>query len=94
VTVEYVAAGGTYICNSGYFCAGAWDGIRWKVFHLYTCRLYTLSNWTGSGFYLNNQTGGVVARFYNNTGAQIGTAAADGVQRTRNWDPVAYIRNC
>lgn len=60
----------------------------------YYCHFYTLYNWLGNGFYVNNQTGGATAYFYNSGRQVIESAPADGYQRSIDWDPVYYIKNC
>lgn len=77
-------------------CTAVWDPTRslWKIFYLYYCHSYTLYNWLGNGFYVNNQTGGATAYFYNSSRQVIESAPADGYQRSIDWDPVYYIKNC
>jgi hypothetical protein len=94
--VTYVPAGSDYPCNTGELCALAWDSSRsmFAVFHLYNCARYSLSGWTGQGFYANQQTSGTVARFYNQAGGTLWTSTAPSGHRDANWDPVWSIRNC
>jgi hypothetical protein len=96
VGYEYVAAGGTYTCYSGYFCAGVWDPTvsKWKVFKFYYCNRHSVYNWLGNGFYLNNQTGGATAIFYGSNSQILRYAPADGRQYSYNWDPIWSIKNC
>jgi hypothetical protein len=94
--VTYVPAGSDYPCNAGELCALAWDSSRgmFAVFHLYNCARYSVSGWTGQGYYANQQTNGTVARFYNSTGGTLWTSTAPSGHQGANWDPVWSIRNC
>lgn len=94
--VTYVPAGSDYPCNTGELCALAWDSSRnaFAVFHLYNCARYSLSGWTGQGFYANQQTTGTVARFYDQAGGTLWTSTAPSGHRDANWDRVWSIRNC
>lgn len=111
-TVIYIPPNGTYGCGEGSLCTLAWDpnylwvdgqgGAQlggWAVFYLYSCQEYALSNWLGSGWYLDNQTPfgsqGVRSYFRNQFHNTIGSyITPDGVQHGYNWDPVWYIKNC
>lgn len=95
--VQFAPAGGTYSCASGTFCAGVWDpnAGQWKVFKLFFCTTYALSNWNGSGFYFDNQTAGTQTFFYDQFHIQINkNAIFPGPQVNYNWDPVWFIKNC
>jgi len=94
--VTYVPAGSDYPCNTGELCALAWDSSRgmFAVFHLYNCARYSVSGWTGQGYYANQQTNGTVARFYNQAGGTLWTSTAPSGHQGANWDPVWSIRNC
>jgi hypothetical protein len=103
VAVSYADPGGEYNCEYGTLCAWAWDTSqnKWKIFHLYICRTYSLSNWIGSGGFNNNQTAGTIARFYGQNGStQVVPASTAPDVRSVNrgnfpgWDPVWFIRNC
>jgi len=92
----FIPPNSDYTCGSGNLCTLVWDPTRsqWKLFYLYYCNFFTLYNWLGDGFYANNQTGGVYALFYNSSRQVIRSAPADSIQRTIDWDPVYYVRNC
>lgn len=94
--VTYVPAGSDYPCNTGELCALAWDSSRgmFAVFHLYNCARYSVSGWTGQGYYANQQTNGTVARFYNSAGGTLWTSTAPSGHQGASWDPVWSIRNC
>lgn len=105
VVVSYANPGGQYTCEYGTLCAWAWDTSRnqWKIFHLYNCRTYALSNWTSDGDsgFNNNQTRGTVARFYGSNGStQVEPASTapqvryESLGNFGGWNPVYFIRNC
>ncbi|MEU6140225.1 hypothetical protein ABZ848_07690 [Streptomyces sp. NPDC047081] len=95
-STTHVAPGATYTCNVGNFCAGVWDPTtsNWKVFFLYNCARYSLSNWNGTGFYWDNQTGNPTTYFYNQGGGVIATVTPGAGQVSYDWTPVWSIRNC
>lgn len=98
VAVSYANPGQQYGCEYGTMCAWAWDTSqnKWKIFHLYNCRTYALSNWVGDGGWDNNQTTGTVARFYGSNGSSEVLPASTAFERRHpiSWNPVYYIRNC
>ncbi|MFI9485590.1 hypothetical protein ACIG47_04305 [Promicromonospora sp. NPDC052451] len=98
VTVSYANPGQQYGCEYGTMCAWAWDTSqnKWKIFHLYNCRTYTLYNWVGDGGWDNNQTTGTVARFYGSNGSTqvLDPSTAFERRHPESWDPVYFIRNC
>ncbi|GAA4692869.1 hypothetical protein APR04_002167 [Promicromonospora umidemergens] len=103
VAVSYANPGGEYTCEYATLCAWAWDTShdKWKIFHLYNCHKYALSNWIGNGGFNNNQTRGTVARFYGQNGStQVAPASTAYEIRSVNrgdfggWSPVWFVRNC
>ncbi|WP_129786957.1 hypothetical protein [Promicromonospora panici] len=98
VAVSYANPGQQYGCEYGTMCAWAWDTSqnKWKIFHLYNCRTYALSNWIGDGGWDNNQTTGTVARFYGSNGSTQVLSPSTAFERRHpiSWNPVYYIRNC
>ncbi|WP_406740055.1 hypothetical protein [Streptomyces atratus] len=76
-------------CRYGYLCMD----VRGTVFNYYTCGLWTVSNWWGTGPWINNQTKGTVARFYGQSGNELwrSTAYSSG---TADWAPVYSLRPC
>ncbi|CAM5611351.1 hypothetical protein GCM10010329_17890 [Streptomyces spiroverticillatus] len=76
-------------CRYGYLCME----VRGTVFNYYKCQTWTVSNWYGTGPWINNQTPGTVARFYGKSGNQLWTSTAysDG---TADWAPVYSLRPC
>ena len=95
VSTIHVAPGGIYFCPSGVLCTEVWDptASAVKVFSFYHCNTYSLSNWNGSGGWINFQTGGAWAYAYNQSGTVINAFPA-GYQGTVNWSPAWYIKNC
>jgi hypothetical protein len=95
VTTVNIPADGAADCPTGNFCAVVWDPTRsgWKIFYLYYCNRYYLSNWLGTGYYGNNQTGGVRVRFYGQSGNVLESFTARRAD-SYNWNPVWSIRNC
>jgi hypothetical protein len=97
--IEDAVPGGTYSCPSGNFCAGVWNPAinKWRVFKLFNCRTYTVSNWIGNGFYLDNQTGHPATKLFGQNGAELvppGDIFPGGGQKNINWTPVFSIKNC
>ncbi|MDO0935744.1 hypothetical protein QQY66_30195 [Streptomyces sp. DG2A-72] len=94
--VRYVTSPTGYTCSYGRLCARVWDPnvSKWKVFDLYACRTYSLSQWNGTGGYVNNQTTGTTARFYNSSGSVIHSSTALDTDSSYSWTPVWKIKNC
>ncbi|WP_051722334.1 hypothetical protein [Streptomyces albus] len=94
--IRYVSSGNDYTCSYGRLCTRVWDPVagKWKVFDLYVCRTYSLSYWNGYGGYVNNQTTGTKAYFYNSSGGVIKTSTALNTSTSYNWTPVWKIKNC
>lgn len=81
---------------TGDLCALPWDPTTgsWKIFYLYTCARYSLSNWNGNGVYLDNQTPNAVTTFEDQSGSVREAFTPDRVQHSYNWSPIWAIRNC
>jgi hypothetical protein len=96
VSTVHGAPGTPINCAAGNLCAFAWDPTTsdWKLFYLYTCNRYSLSNWLGTGGYLDKQTGGVTSYFYGQSGNVLASFTPDSTQHSYDWDPVWSIRNC
>ncbi|MGI5376856.1 hypothetical protein ACQEV2_21925 [Streptomyces sp. CA-251387] len=93
----HVAPGGTFNCGSGNLCTEVWDPTTnsWKIYFLYRCARYSLSNWIGGGYYYDHQTGGVTSYFYGQSGNVLHSFKPDWpTLHSYNWDPVWSIRNC
>ncbi|MET8910204.1 hypothetical protein [Micromonospora sp. NPDC004551] len=95
VTTKSVAPGGTYTCSSGYFCAQVWAGSAWKVFFLYTCQIYDIYNWTGTGYWRNNQSSGAPNPYLlGSQGIPIHVLAKSPSSGSVDWDPLWAISPC
>ncbi|MEU3972097.1 hypothetical protein [Streptomyces bacillaris] len=94
--VRQVAPGSSFTCSRGRLCAMVWNPVakKWRIFDLYVCRTYSLSYWSGSGGYVNNQTPGTKASFYNQGNKVIHTSVAADAKSGYNWGPVWKIKNC
>ncbi|WP_327159718.1 hypothetical protein [Streptomyces zaomyceticus] len=70
----------------------------WEVFRFDRCATYALSNWEGSGFYGDNQTGGrATATLYGQGGRwlkNVPISAPPTGAESQDWSPVWSIRNC
>ncbi|MEU9246521.1 hypothetical protein [Streptomyces shenzhenensis] len=93
--VSYRADDQTFTCGAGNLCLEVWDQTvsKWKIFYLYNCNRYYLSNWYGDGYYLNKQTGSVTSYLYDANGNVLRAFSPPQVG-TQNWDPVWSVRNC
>ncbi|MGV9250916.1 hypothetical protein [Streptomyces sp. NPDC003697] len=76
-------------CAYGYLCVN----VRGTVFTFYKCQTWAVSNWYGDGDFVNNQTPGTVARFYNKDGSVRWTSTAYQAGRA-TWDPIWSVRPC
>ncbi|TDW14019.1 hypothetical protein [Kribbella kalugense] len=93
-TVEYVyvPGGAATPCPSQYACVSVPYGAGYYVFKFIAYRTYTVSNWVGTGAFLNRQTGGAAARYDNAGGNQLGCVPADGQHHWINLTPVYRVR--
>ncbi|MCD7441448.1 hypothetical protein K4B79_24880 [Streptomyces lincolnensis] len=91
-----VPDGSHITCDTGNFCAGVWDPTvnQWRVFFLYHCNRYYLSNWQGTGEVMNSQTDNAQATTYGQSGNVIQTFPVSTDAPDVDWDPVWSIRNC
>ncbi|MFB9236264.1 hypothetical protein ACFFWC_12010 [Plantactinospora siamensis] len=86
-------------CASRNLCVFVLDPTRpagtYKVFDLFTCQRYYLTQWLGTGYYNNQQTGSPAPTvyFYPQSGPPIRSFTAKGIG-TQNWFPVWSIVNC
>lgn len=84
-------------CPSGHFClyTNQLPGPNGKVFSLFHCREYSLSNWLDRGFLYNNNTGGAPGflRNRNHVTFSDGTIPAQ-TGKTYNFFPVWYVKAC
>lgn len=78
-------------CASGWLCTYH-NGVARNYYH---CTTVYLSNWTGPGYIVNNQTPGTVSTFYRADGSTyIRDVAPDLADREVNWDPIWSFRVC
>ncbi|WP_405546806.1 hypothetical protein OG478_45335 [Streptomyces phaeochromogenes] len=93
---QLVPSGGHVTCDTGNFCAGVWDPTvnQWRVFFLYDCNRYYLSNWQGTGEVMNSQTDNAQATIYGQNGNMIQTFPVSTDAPDVDWEPVWSIRNC
>ncbi|WP_326761935.1 hypothetical protein OHB35_46470 [Streptomyces phaeochromogenes] len=96
VPSQLVPSGGHVTCDTGNFCAGVWDPTvnQWRVFFLYDCNRYYLSNWQGTGEVMNSQTDNAQATIYGQNGNVIQTFPVSTDAPDVDWEPVWSIRNC
>jgi hypothetical protein len=95
--VRYVSLINDYSCPLGNLCVAVWDPTRldYKVFDLYNCNLYHLSNWSGYGSLRNNQTGNVLTTFYDENYNETDYYRPDYPKTHYGfWNPIWHIRNC
>lgn len=100
----HLNTGDVYTCYSGSLCAEVWDYKTgdWAVFHLTRCVTYALSNWEGTGYVLDRQTGNVPTYFLNQSHATLtppggsapGPLYPSTTKYAYNWTPVWYIDLC
>lgn len=85
----------SYYCLSGNLCLTVWDPSTsdYKVFILHDCRKYSLSHWSGQGWFDDNQTGGVTSYFYGSSGQTL-KSFNSGFWVDQDWSPVWSVRNC
>ncbi|MEX1656449.1 hypothetical protein ABZ960_25280 [Streptomyces pseudovenezuelae] len=94
---QLVPAGDHVTCDTGNFCAGVWDPTadQWRVFFLYDCDRYYLSNWHGTGEVMNSQTDNAQATLHGQNGDVLRTFPVDTTDAPDvDWEPVWSIRNC
>jgi len=76
-------------CDYGWLCMN----VRGTVFKLYKCQKWYATNWTGDGDFVNNQTPGTVARFYNQDDSVRWTSTAYEAGRA-SWGPIWAVKPC
>ncbi|OIK05160.1 hypothetical protein BIV23_14130 [Streptomyces monashensis] len=76
-------------CAYGHLCMT----VNGTDFDFYKCQTWTVSNWTGDGPFVNNQTPGTVAKFFNQDGSVRWTSTAYQ-SGTATWDPIYSLRPC
>jgi hypothetical protein len=96
-TVIHLPHGQQPSCPIRNFCAGVNDPTRndTKWFFLFHCHDYDLSNWLGTGAFINNQTnpnGEVQLEDQNHQ--PVGDPIPVGVRGAVFWTPVWHIDSC
>ncbi|MFG3554238.1 hypothetical protein ACGGAQ_07610 [Micromonospora sp. NPDC047557] len=95
VRTSTVLPGGTYTCAYGYFCAQVWSGAVWKIFYLYDCKIYDVYNWTGTGYWRNNQSSGAPNPYLlGSEGIPIRVLAKSPSTGSADWNPVYSVSPC
>ena len=96
VKTLHIPIGGGFVCDAETLCAVVWDpnAENWAVFEMYVCDTYTLSNWNGSGYYLDNQTPGTVSYFFGEHGNALQVFGPGGGLTPVDRSPVYFIQDC
>ncbi|GAA3100518.1 hypothetical protein [Streptosporangium carneum] len=82
------------VMNNGWFCSFPQPGFQGDDLSWYTCGTYNMP-WVGNGSWMNNQTVGTQARFYNNAGnLHDTTPGAYSSSLTYSWTPVFKVKPC
>ncbi|MFD3478793.1 hypothetical protein [Streptomyces sp. NPDC058695] len=76
-------------CGYGHLCMT----VNGTNFDFYKCQRWNVHNWTGDGPFINNQTPGTVAKFYNKDGSVRWTSTAYQSGRA-TWDPIWSLQPC
>jgi hypothetical protein len=94
--IRYVSDLHDYSCGSGRACFAVQDPTqgRYKVFDLFHCGTYNLSNWHGVGTFRNSQTGGAAVVLYDQNGPFPFEYPPAFWYYELNWDPVWRIKPC
>lgn len=83
-----------YGCPHLYFCAYSGNYYTGTKIEMYYCEFYGMP-FSGTGSWVNNQTSGTVARFYNQYYSQIQkTPPAPSSGLGQDWTPVYYVKPC
>ncbi|MFE5212606.1 hypothetical protein [Streptomyces sp. NPDC056600] len=79
---------------SGYFCAYSQETYSGSYYYWYSCAKRSMP-WAGYGSWINDQTPGTRATFYNSSGGVYYTTPAPYTARdSYYWTPVYHVRNC
>jgi hypothetical protein len=92
VTNGWIGAGTSIACEPGHACVAVPYGGGYQAFDFYRYGAYSVSNWTGSGYIFNNQSGGAAIRYDGADGRQLGCIAPGTGNRPVNLGPVYRIR--
>ena len=92
VSRTYIPSGGGWTCEPQYACAAVPYGSGAYFFKFLHYDGYSLSNWTGTGFAVNNQTDRAAFRYDDVNGVQKGCVAAGVLRNGIDWGPIWRIR--
>jgi hypothetical protein len=82
-------------CPSGYFCLYTRTGLTGRMFKLYYCQYYAMSNWNGTGSARNNQIGAdAVAYLFGQDKRTAYSRIPVGYQSNQDFRPVWYAKPC
>jgi hypothetical protein len=90
---DLIATPNMYIdvdCRYGYLCT--WHGQVRQDF--YRCQRIWLTNWTGTGMFINQQTPGTVTTFYDRNGKVLSRSVAQHWIRSIDWNPIWSFQVC
>lgn len=88
----FVSGSQTTPCHPGYACAAVPYGNGAYIFKFIRYDGYSVSNWFGTGYFVNNQTDNAGARWDNVSGGQLGCVPAGYVRYNIDWNPVWRVR--
>jgi len=93
-SIDVSTAATVHGCPYLYFCAYSGANYTGTKIQMYFCQFYDMP-FSGDGSWVNNQTPGTVARFYDYTYRQIGaTTGAYSQHSPINWTPVYHVKPC
>jgi hypothetical protein len=82
-------------CREGNFCGYSEEGWHGDILRYYYCAYKLTMPFAGFGSYINNQTGGATAHFYDWNGTYMYDSLVPGYMvYTFNWSVVYYIKPC
>ena len=86
------------LCDVGNFCIYTGPNYTGKVFQLYHCRSYSLSNWNGIGSWFNNNSGGAHAYILDRKGNTLVDSGPNIGQNfyddSYNFKPAWFVKAC
>jgi hypothetical protein len=98
VTTYHKLISAPLTCPSSTFCIEVFDSttVDYKVFNLFACHTYSVHNWLGWAYYVDNQTPGTISYVYGQSGNQIGLPLKVDPSHEFPIDvtPVWSIKNC
>ncbi|KUJ39343.1 MULTISPECIES: hypothetical protein [Streptomyces] len=77
-------------CPYGHLCIWA----NGNAYDYHACGYFPLPSLAGNGTWVNNQTPGTVARFYNRAGRELWNTGPAYSSGTADWTLVGYVRPC